>query len=280
MRRQIRNHILAMLLAAVALPAIAQEEEDAPKRDAKHVLQQMHKAAKQFKFKVDGEELETPSDPIYRYTDGARGSGGTIWAFGGKGRPDALVTIAEDGNKQNFVTETVVFSDKPLEVTIDGSKRRRAGNNAKFTAERMKAIDGARNPKGSKIRLRSQAKMLARKFEAFEMWNNDRTTEEQRYQLRLLTKPILEYTDEPNGVLNGSIFLLNYGTNPELAMVLEARKDGWRAGFARLGHAKATVQFGDKTVHTHAWFNGSDPFYLFGAIAKPRIVVKTGVSQP
>lgn len=271
------RQLLALLLIAVTMPAVAQDTE-APKRDPQEVQQQMHKAAYQFKFNVDGEELETPRSPIYRYSDDARGSGGTIWAFGSEGRPDALVTIAEDSNDRRFVIETIIFTDKPIEVAINGSKRRRA-KNAKFTAERMKAIESFAKPKGSKIRLRSQAKLLARKFEAFEIWNNDRKTEEQRYQLRLLTKPIREYSDASNGVLSGSIFLLNYGTNPELAMVLEAREDGWHAGFARLGHAKATVQIGNKTVHTHEWFNGTDPFYLFGAIDKPRIVVNTGVSQ-
>ena len=137
----------------------------------------------------------------------------------------------------------------------------------------MKPVTQTKKPSGPKQRLRSQAKTIAREFQAFEIWNNDNQTEEQRYQLRLLPTPIHEYDDPEKGIFSGSIFVLSYGSNPELVMVLEALKDGWRCGFGRLGHAKATVQHDDKEFYSHEWYGGRDPFYLFHPVPKPSIEV-------
>lgn len=260
--------LAALFVYATASISSAQEVKDAPP-DAKRTLEQMLLTADSFEIKVDGKPIEKIKTPVYRYNDPARHQGGAIWAFGTSGRPAALLTIAQD-DSDKFVTETVVLSDAPFQAAIqERGPLYRAGKNPKFSGERMKILGKAKQPTGSKQLLRSQAKLLARKFKAFEIWNNDNETEPRRYQLRLLPKPIYEYTDSENGILAGSIFILSYGSNPELAIILEAHKNEWKCGFGRLGHAKTTAEFDGEQIYAHEWYDGSDPFYLFTTIAKP-----------
>ena len=85
---------------------------------------------------------------------------------------------------------------------------------------------------------------IARTFEAVELHRGE------TFVLRLLDRPLYTYSDEAAGVLDGGIFALTNGTNPEALMQLECRDkaDTWQASFARLGSAALTVKLAGKEV--------------------------------
>ena len=66
-----------------------------------------------------------------------------------------------------------------------------------------------------------QIKQLAQKFSAHEFWDPDNS----RFELRRLERPLHTYRDEDGGVLEGALYTLANGTNPELMLFVEARVD-------------------------------------------------------
>jgi hypothetical protein len=77
-----------------------------------------------------------------------------------------------------------------------------------------------------------QMKALAGRFSAvddFKMTAADRET--SRYQLRLLTTPVYRYQDAKCGIHDGAVFAFVHGTDPELFLILEHRRDGDKAGW-------------------------------------------------
>src|SRR5262249_15129072 len=96
-----------------------------------------------------------------------------------------------------------------------------------------------------------QLKLLAQKFTGHEFWNPDDT----RYELRLLKRPLYTYRDEASGVLDGGVFTLANGTNPEILLFVEARMDPknsskriWQYTVGRLAHAELHLEYDGKEV--------------------------------
>ncbi len=271
--------IMSFLLTSVICVANAQEEEPKPLSKTES-LKVLTAGADTFEIALekDDKELEPVErfeKPIYRYTDPSRKfQDGTVWAWGKKGRPIALATVTQDGRPDKLITETIILADAPVSFLFNNNGQQRipfrSDKDAKYSAQ-MKTMDVVPGKGASKSILASQAKLLARRFKAHEIWNNDRKTEDRRYQLRLLSKPIHQYEDEKTEILHGSIFLFNYGSNPELGLVLEAYKEGWKCGFFRLGHAAATVELDGKEFYSHPWFSGRNPHYIFSGISKPNL---------
>ena len=65
-----------------------------------------------------------------------------------------------------------------------------------------------------------------RRFKAHEIYTPWRSTVSVRHDLRLLPQPILRYKDPGAGILDGAIFLLAHEGNPEIIVVIEARREG------------------------------------------------------
>jgi hypothetical protein len=101
------------------------------------------------------------------------------------------------------------------------------------------------------IRLR-QMKDLSHRFDAYEY-----SGPHGRLQLRLLARPIHRYADASRGLVDGAIFSFAYGTNPDMLLVIEARRQGdappkWQYGVARLGAGKLFLNIDRKEVWSEA----------------------------
>jgi|GEM_PF-2656843 len=208
-------------------------------KDRAAILKSMQEVAKKIEITRDGEPVRRDPKPIFRFDDPARKfSDGSVWVWGTKGRPDAIVTIARNTPKY-WLTEVTSLLDKPIKV--QGSREMKEPC-------QFKSIPGVDAPRKSEKLRKSQMKLLARSFRAYQMWDNDGSTKLQRYELRIST-PTYEYKDESRGVLSGAVFLFNYGSNPELALIIEATKDGWRSAFGRMGWASASVTYKGKPFY-------------------------------
>lgn len=98
-----------------------------------------------------------------------------------------------------------------------------------------------------KVRLR-QAREIARRFSA-----NSIDHDERRWELRLVTKPIYEFeVNRPGQVQCGSLFVMCQGTDPELILSIEARKqDGelrWHYAAASFTDYALKLRLDDKEV--------------------------------
>jgi hypothetical protein len=103
----------------------------------------------------------------------------------------------------------------------------------------------------------SALRTIARRLEASEVRRGE------SFALRLLERPIYTYADQKANIVQGGLFAMSYGTNPELLVQIEARTDAgttrWQIAFARLSAAEITVRMGDKELWRAEALKADDP---------------------
>lgn len=192
--------------------------------------------------------IPPPAEPLFRYGDNARDYvDGSIWAWGEKGRPYGMITVAGRGvpGSGEWTYEFNLLRPVELSSTFDGLWWRPLKTEVK-----MEDLPKAPAPADTEAKRLLQMKQLLRRFECFEYWQdfNRPGAKQERYELRGLPRPIHRYSEMESGTIDGALFLASYGTNPELVLILEASKEKdeiarWRCGFTRLAFAEVHVLF-------------------------------------
>jgi hypothetical protein len=236
----------------VAVSSVLSQEKDAPKekenREAvrKERLEQMRKLVGALKVEV-GPEGSTKAgtlktDPLLRFDDATRDFyDGSLWLFADGGRPHLLVAL--ERYPEFWAFELTLISPPPLSLTNSQGWTWKP----RLPAFPDRTVPDAIPSERSAARKQEMSK-VAERFTAKEIYRD-----EGRRELRLMPRPIWQYQDEKQGVLDGALFALANGTNPEVLLVLEARadKDGkraWYFGVGRLGAARLEAQLDGKVV--------------------------------
>lgn len=196
------------------------------------------------------------SSPVLRCNDPTRDEqDGAVWLWTQGERPvAALCVLLYTSGKWNY--ENISLSDDALTV----SGRPGWSWKPRATKRDWTTLDA---PVPDTPRTRQSAmRALARGLDASEVRRSE------TFPLRLLERPVYTYSAEDQGIIEGAIFAMSYGTNPEVLVQIEARKDGdlvrWHVAFARLSAAKITVKLGDKTlwqVEAKKADDPSSPYY-------------------
>jgi hypothetical protein len=238
----------------------------------------------------DRTAAERSLGPLHRWDDPTRQfSDGTLWAWGTKGRPLALVTVElyPTGPAGTYWScELVSLAPGPLAAEFDGpfvpfgamgqpAIRAAASWSPGASGPSWRPVPGAPVPApGEAARLR-QMRELAQRFTAHEV--NQRRGQDQRYELRLLPRPVHRYADPEADVLDGALFLFASGTNPEIALLVESRGRGtsasWSYGLARLSRAAPFVRHDGQDV----W---SQPYALRPAPTDAYYIVSIARDDP
>jgi hypothetical protein len=212
--------------------------------------------------------LERLPEPVYRFDDPARQhSDGTVWLWCRSGRPAALLTLSKDRSPSEglrWIYELTSMSPGPISATVRGFGTWRPSDAGvlmqKFPKAALPAEDATK-------RLR-QMKELVRQIKAYELYKPDNQPSVERYELRVLPQPVYRYADEGSGSIDGAMFIISYGLNPELALLVEALRDGssvptWHYGFARIAIADVHVAFENKEIWSHrgGYSRGPDDTY-------------------
>jgi len=173
---------------------------------------------------------------------------GSVWGWGRNGRPLALLELWQsltDRTRWYFAV-----------CNTSGGKLRASRAGAPWWGENSSAaelqdIPGAPVPSADAPQRQRQMKLLAQKFTGHQFWDPMNT----RYDLRRLERPLCSYRDEAGGVLEGGLFTLANGTNPEIMLFLEARVDPgnpsksvWQFTVGRLAHAELHLEYERKEV--------------------------------
>jgi hypothetical protein len=215
-------------------------------------------------------KLERLAEPVSRFDDPARQfSDGTMWVWSKMGRPTALFTLSkkrlEEGGFIWLGEMTSLTPDpSPISATIpEIGTWQPAGAGVvmrKFPQAPPPAEDAAK-------RLR-QMRELVRQIKAYEFFKPEDHPSVERYELRVLPQPAHRYADATAGLIDGGMFIISYGLNPELVLLVEARREGssapaWYCGFARIAVAKLHVDFDGKEIWSHpgGYPKGSDDIY-------------------
>ena len=118
----------------------------------------------------------------------------------------------------------------------------------------------------------SQMRQLARRFTGHLV-----TREGEQHELRLLTQPVYRYAAANEGVLDGGLFALVQGTDPDILFLIEARgkpEPKWHFAAARMQNCALAVQFDGReiwSVPQLEWsvaFDHSQPYTLFDTPGK------------
>ena len=266
----------ATALVALALAATPGRSQDASPSKAERSKAAMGEMARAITL-VEANSRKNAGligEPIYRFDDPARRfSDGTIWAFGTSGRPTALLCLSLEKNDRGglqWIHELVSLSTGP----VAASSRHSSGPwvwNPKDAGIEFRAVSGAAPPGDDEARRLRQMREIARRFKAYESLDPVRNDPSDRFELRLLPQPIHRYRDPESGLVDGAIFLLSYGLNPEIALLIEARREGtedpsWSYAIARISAARLRVSVDDREVADlpkpvdAGWKN---PYFLF-----------------
>jgi len=272
-----RDWLGAMALASLTSMVCADEPTDDAARTAQ--LARMKDMA--LRFQIAGQRNGQPitgtlsEKPLLRYSDVARNSGdSTLWIWKERNLPCGVMAIEfypkYPLGKQSLF-EFVSLSDAKLTVT--------RGDDWKWSARepglQRRPIAKAPEPAERAPARLAQAKQLFQRFSAHEQHGLV-----GRLELRALTNPLYRYQDEQTGVVDGAIFTFVSGTNPEIAVTIEALRDettksvAWHYSLAQMTGAEIHASLDEQEV----WMaSDADPpsdrkSYVNGWFKDPAIV--------
>jgi hypothetical protein len=243
----------------------AQTTEQAKDEKKSLLLREMRELVERFKvYQVDGTRVpaELVADPLLCFIDAVdRNQDGSLWIWGRTGRPSAIMQLWRDlpDGTLWFHSLTSLSSGLVAAEREDGWRwsPRKPGIELKpFSQPSTPAAKDA-------ARLR-QMKELARRFVAHEILGSG-----QRFELRLLVQPVHRYKHPQSGLIDGAIFILARGTDPEAALLVELVAKGssppaWRYGLASISSAELHVSLDDREVWQTVAGDGrpTDPYWL------------------
>lgn len=249
----------------------ASDGEDAANRKAQ--MAAMRRIAEGVSVTVSDDaqgQLELFPEALFRSYDPAREqTDGTIWAYGKKGRPAALLTLSlhprGDGTL-GWLYEFNSLTHRPVSAKVPGH----IAWSTRQVGLEVKPIPDAPPAAEKEVGRTRQFRDLSARFTGYEMLVKGPNAPAEHFELRLIPRPIHRYSDPDRGLVDGAIFLFTHSTNPEIIMLIELVREGeksvWKSGFARCAFAEVHVELDGKKLWTQPHLQGTpatDPYWLF-----------------
>ena len=242
---------LAILMFCALVPSPGRGED--PPAEPKTLREFMDASTKWYEIYPDADAKE-PAQTIValRWANNARGSeDGMTLLFVHEGRPLAAACVFPWAKRLEHDFESL--SRDKIVAKRDGAivwQPQQAGVT-------FADIPGAPVPDRAKAQRLRQMKTLAEKFKGTMLgWKADNT---DREELRLLSRPLYRYGPKEGGeILDGAVFALVMGTDPEIILLIEAveekEKAKWQYAFARRTSGELEARLGDAVVWKAARF--------------------------
>jgi hypothetical protein len=194
-------------------------------------------------------------DPVYTWTNPIQSGeqDGHVFVWTCRGRAEVIGTIFSTPHTgpRRLIHELHSLSTTVLDVERDGPN----GWKPLRPGIEPKPIPDAPSPARSAPQRLAQMRALTREFAASAVDYQGR-----RWELRLLPQPLYRFESTDPDVLDGAVFAMvsSAGTDPELIMVLEARRpEGdtsasptWQFGVARFSDMALSVKLKNQVVYT------------------------------
>lgn len=251
--------LAVVFVLLVAFPAgvpyaAAQEQQRAAAEDAaeteqrkqtrQRMLERFSKLRALVRVGEKEKEIERVDDPVFSYAEPTRETGGigTLWVFGSKGRPAALLAQSKADGRPVWGYELAALLEGVSVEMHDGWKW------TPKSALKMTPLESGPPPADSEVRRLTQIKSLVEQFSLSEEYGGE------SFELRLLPRPVYRYQDLDDGLIDGALFIFAHGTNPEAVAVIECREETkgpvWSYGFLPLAGAAVTAKLDGKAVWT------------------------------
>jgi hypothetical protein len=200
---------------------------------------------------ADEEQLaELVPNPVFRYSDEERAiPDATLWVWTRDGRPVAFQKI-EGNNHGGGQAWTICFASLSEGlIRVDWMMSRKYA--ARKPGVTFNPIPRAEAPADNFRARTAQLKALKERFTGRLNVNNDGTG---GAETRTMPKPLFEYADPETKLPLGAIFgMTSTGTNPDLLLLIEARRDDdgkprWEYAHARMTSNSVRVRLDDVDV--------------------------------
>ncbi len=240
MNLQVR--VFSFLTVALAVASTACGQESAPFiEDArKYVIESVRDKAK---LTLNNKSLMNWTNPARQQERGA------IYVWSLDDRPLAIGSLFtyEFNDKAYVKHEFQSLAAGPLRSMFDG----KLAWTPKGAGIEWREFDDSPKPGTTHVARLLQMRQLARPFRAELV-----SPKEERTELRLISRPLIEYSSPKNGVIDGAIFSFAVATDPEVLLLIEAfeadtngvRRTGFRQAFARFHYWNVSVYDGDRKI--------------------------------
>ena len=194
------------------------------------------------------EKLKLLPKPILRWSQPVRGGDdGAVFLWLDKGRPAAVGTIFAWPDRDGLRVVQHEFHSLALEP-LRASFRDIAPWTPNRAGIELKAIADAPAPAETASQRMIQMRALTREFTA-----NSTDDKKGRWELRLMPQPVYRYEGlDDESLLDGALFVFAEGTDPEIFLVIEARRHGdafqWQYACARFSDFPLQVRHKDHEV--------------------------------
>jgi hypothetical protein len=186
----------------------------------------------EFEFSVNepSEELTLSRAPVLRWSYPARNvDDAAVFVWLSKDRPEIVATVMSyraGGQDLRRAYEFLSISQNRLSGVHDGVRVW----HPEAPGFMWRPVLGAPGPAATTAQRRRQMHDLAATFQVAVQSNQN------RYELRLLSRPLYRYSSAEAGILDGALFAFVEGTDPELILALETPVDdpSWKFAFGRL----------------------------------------------
>lgn len=261
---------LLISAALTAAPEKQSADADQDKADAAAVSDLAKDEAAGWEFVKDNDartKLKLHSQPVLRWSNPDAGRVyGDVLLWTDRGRPEVIVSYYRWFSPyQSFNAELKSLSTSG----IRGLRKEKEVWHAETSDTAVKPVPNAPAPAGtSRERLR-QLRDIAREFSA-ELTDTRSDDKGQFQRLRLLTQPIHRYEAPEIGITDGALFAFVLGTDPEVFLLVETRrdenKDTWHFALARMNTDAVRVLHQDREVWSVPSLGRklglrSDPYY-------------------
>ncbi|MEK6257411.1 MAG: hypothetical protein AABP62_02230 [Planctomycetota bacterium] len=236
----------------VEQPAVPIKESEEAKRSREELQISLEQVAPmRLQHAVTGAEIERVAHPVLRFGAPLFGNHhGTLWVWGKRGRPVAVLEMCQQGDIPLWHQSLHATTDVPLKLTMPaGQTWTPNSNNVKF-----QPLPGAPPPADAPSGRLRQMKEFAQKFSAHQLWTWE-YGDGSRHELRILTTPVHRYEGRDQQLIDGGLFIIAQGTNPEATLFLEAvqppnsEKPIWQFGVGQTSLAENILFYENQEVY-------------------------------
>ncbi len=241
MRVPVLRQLLSLIIVCIAVTSVCSQEQEVESATMT-IFGDLIELGRQLRIETAGDEqpLDFYSTPVLNWDNPTRGTGqkGCVFIWHRNQRPQVIGSIFTYGNdKQNSMRhELHSLSERGLIARYGEQLVWRPTQ----PGIQWQSVENVPKPRlDARLRL-TQMRGIARRYSA--------TLEDPRgdqIELELKPTPLHRYASKEQGVLDGAIFSLANGTDPEALLLVEATSgDGsaWRIGFARFHYWKVFAQ--------------------------------------
>jgi hypothetical protein len=192
-----------------------------------------------------GEEFRLREEPILTWTQPISGSvHGRVFIWTDRGRPEAVASIYKWFSPNTHRTdEFQSFSLGPLTAEQDGRPAWTPGR----PGVELKPVPEAPAPADTPAQRLRQMREMSREFAARHTMDSGVVSE-----LRVLSQPLYRYESTDPDLVDGALFALALGNDPEVFLLLEARRVGrglqWQYALTRMNFLPTRVSYRGREV--------------------------------